>query len=106
MFIVALLTYFRLLQQSTQDEDVETTPIEGEDVMKLYLQDRKSWLEKRLKDYERKIVMDLGRDGEPAYLEGKDKEDGAKALKELALNTVLSDRMPLNRTLRDPRNKG
>lgn len=61
--------------------------------------------EKQLREYESKIVPKLGEFGEPAYLEGKDKEEGEKALKKVALNTVLSDRMPLNRTLRDPRHK-
>lgn len=61
--------------------------------------------EKQLKAYESRIILNLGRNGEPAYLQGRDKEMGEEALKKVALNTVLSDRMPLNRTLKDPRHK-
>lgn len=61
--------------------------------------------EKKLRDYESKIIPNLGDNGDPAYLEGKDAQDEEEALKTFALNTVLSDRMPLNRKLRDPRNK-
>lgn len=60
--------------------------------------------EKEVKDYEDRIIPLLGHNGEPAYLEGKDAKDGEEALKKFALNTVLSDRMPLDRKLRDPRN--
>lgn len=61
--------------------------------------------EVKLREYEAKIVAGLGDNGEPAFLEGKDAIDGDEALKTFALNTVLSDRMPLNRKLRDPRNR-
>ncbi|XP_019875284.2 polypeptide N-acetylgalactosaminyltransferase 1-like [Aethina tumida] len=61
--------------------------------------------EVKLREYEAKIVVGLGDNGEPAFLEGKDAIDGDEALKTFALNTVLSDRMPLNRKLRDPRNR-
>lgn len=64
------------------------------------------WIwEKKIRDYESKIIPNLGNYGEPAYLQGEDKKKGEEALKKVALNTVLSDRMPLDRTLRDPRNK-
>ncbi|CAG9857597.1 unnamed protein product [Phyllotreta striolata] len=58
-----------------------------------------------LREYERRIVPNLGENGEPSYLDGEDAKRGEEALKKFALNTVLSDRLPLNRTLRDPRNK-
>ncbi|XP_074026809.1 polypeptide N-acetylgalactosaminyltransferase 1 [Leptinotarsa decemlineata] len=61
--------------------------------------------EKKLTDYERRIIPNLGDNGDPSFLEGNDAKEGEKALKTFALNTVLSDRMPLNRKLRDPRNK-
>lgn len=61
--------------------------------------------EKKLRDYERRIIPNLGDNGEAAFLDGTDAKEGEKALKKFALNTVLSDRMPLNRKLRDPRNK-
>lgn len=48
--------------------------------------------------------LGLGEEGEAAFLDGQDAIDGEKALKKFALNTVLSDRMPLDRELRDPRN--
>ncbi|KAL3270804.1 hypothetical protein HHI36_021326 [Cryptolaemus montrouzieri] len=57
-----------------------------------------------LEEYESKIIPGLGDDGEPAFLEGEDQAKGDESLKTFALNTVLSDRMPLNRKLRDPRN--
>lgn len=61
--------------------------------------------EQKLKEYESKIIPNLGDNGDPAYLDGKEAQKGEEALKTFALNTVLSDRMPLNRKLRDPRNK-
>lgn len=61
--------------------------------------------ERRLRKYESRIIANLGSNGEPSYLYGRDREEGEKALKSVALNTVLSDRMPLNRTLKDPRHK-
>lgn len=56
-----------------------------------------------LSEYESKMIEGLGDEGEPAYLEGDDKIEGDESLKTFALNTVLSDRMPLDRKLRDPR---
>lgn len=102
--VVALLMYLRRFQRRPHDE--EEVLMEGEEVMKMYLQDRKGWLERKIREYERRVVWDLGQDGEPASLEGEEKELGEKALKKIALNTVLCDRVPLNRTLKDPRNKG
>nr|CAI5825810.1 unnamed protein product [Callosobruchus analis] len=61
--------------------------------------------EMQLKDYENRIIAHLGENGDPAYLDGTDAKEGEKALKKIALNSVLSDRIPLNRKLRDPRNK-
>ncbi|KAJ8916512.1 hypothetical protein NQ315_000154 [Exocentrus adspersus] len=61
--------------------------------------------EKKLREYESAIVPNLGDNGEAAFLDGADALKGEKALKTFALNTVLSDRMPLDRKLRDPRNK-
>lgn len=102
---IALITYFRLLLPGRGEEDDEQT-MDEEAVMKMYLQDREGWLERKLVKYERRIVPDLGQYGEPAYLVGREKEMGEKALKTVALNTVLCDRVPLNRTLKDPRNRG
>lgn len=56
-----------------------------------------------LQEYESKMITGLGNEGEPAYLDGEDRMKGEESLKTFALNTVLSDRMPLNRKLRDPR---
>ena len=63
-----------------------------------------SVFEAKLQQYESRIIPNLGHHGESAYLEGSDAKKGEEALKKYALNTVLSDRMPLNRKLRDPRN--
>lgn len=101
---LALFTYFRLLLPKKGDEDEE--PMDEEAVMQMYMHDRKGWLERKIVQYERRIVPNLGHNGEPAYLEGNDKELGEKALKSVALNVVLCDKVPLNRTLRDPRNRG
>ncbi|XP_066144540.1 polypeptide N-acetylgalactosaminyltransferase 1-like [Euwallacea fornicatus] len=60
--------------------------------------------EQQLREWESKIIPGLGDNGEPAYLDGEDLIAGERALKKLALNTVLSNRMPLDRKLRDPRN--
>ncbi|KAH1011564.1 hypothetical protein HUJ04_000907 [Dendroctonus ponderosae] len=61
-------------------------------------------LEQRISEWESKIIPGLGDNGEPAFLEGEDAIEGEKSQKKFALNTVLSDRMPLDRKLRDPRN--
>lgn len=79
-------------------------------------------LEQRLSEWESKIILGktstgqchvmvlmtfsvgLGDNGEPAFLDGDDATEGEKSQKKFALNTVLSDRMPLDRKLRDPRN--
>ncbi|XP_060534269.1 polypeptide N-acetylgalactosaminyltransferase 1 isoform X1 [Cylas formicarius] len=61
--------------------------------------------EQKLLAWESKIIKGLGDEGEPAFLDGEDAIEGEKALKKYALNTVLSDRMPLDRKLRDPRNR-
>lgn len=60
--------------------------------------------EQFLREYEAKIIPNLGDDGMPALLEGAEREAGDAMLKKIALNSVLSDRIPLNRTLKDPRN--
>ncbi|XP_018334357.1 polypeptide N-acetylgalactosaminyltransferase 1 isoform X2 [Agrilus planipennis] len=79
-----------------------------EDVIKVrnaYVQNHeRDAYEKLIRDYEKRIIQGLGDYGSPAYLAGEEKELGNKALTKFALNTVLSDRMPLNRKLRDPRN--
>lgn len=64
-----------------------------------------SEFERKILEYESRIIPGLGQYGEAAYLEGEDKEKGELMLKEVALNTVLSDRMPLDRKLRDPRHR-
>ncbi|VEN35240.1 unnamed protein product [Callosobruchus maculatus] len=61
--------------------------------------------ENQLRDYENRIIPNLGENGDPAYLVGIDAKEGEKALKKIALNSILSDRIPLDRKLRDPRNK-
>ncbi|KAG5882553.1 hypothetical protein JTB14_007160 [Gonioctena quinquepunctata] len=71
----------------------------------LYVNNNRSNFEKKIKDYESRIIPNLGDNGEPSYLDGNDAREGERALKTFALNTILSDRMPLNRKLRDPRNK-
>lgn len=59
--------------------------------------------EYKIAEYERRIIPGLGDLGFAAELEGLDRIEGEKTLKKVAINTVLSDRMPLNRSLRDPR---
>ncbi|KRT82492.1 hypothetical protein AMK59_3039 [Oryctes borbonicus] len=62
-------------------------------------------LENKIREYEERMIPNLGDNGEPAHLTGEDKEKGDEALRNVALNTVLSDRMPLTRSLKDCRNK-
>lgn len=66
-------------------------------------EEEEQW-ENKIREYEQRIIPNLGNYGEPSYLLGKEKEEGENALKKVALNTVLSDRMPLDRILKDPRN--
>lgn len=61
--------------------------------------------EKAIREYEARIIHGLGADGRAAYLNGEDKAMGELALKSVAINTVLSDRIPLDRPLRDPRHQ-
>lgn len=59
--------------------------------------------EKAIREYESKVIKGLGGDGKAAYLDGDDKTLGELALKSVAMNTILSDRIPLDRTLKDVR---
>lgn len=93
---LALVMYLRSLREEEPAEDLMTS----------LATDKRIWMERTIAEYERKMVPGLGQDGEPAYLEGKEKALGEAALKTVALNTVLCDRVPLNRSLKDPRNKG
>lgn len=59
--------------------------------------------EKQIREYESHIIVGLGNEGRASYLDDSDKEFGQLSLKMLAINTVLSDRIPLDRTLKDYR---
>ncbi|KAF5285214.1 hypothetical protein FQR65_LT13329 [Abscondita terminalis] len=88
-------------------EDPECISKDVEQYQRLRAIEDDNVFEIKLRRYESRIVPNLGNNGEAAYLEDPaEKKAGDKALKKVALNTVLSDRMPLNRTLRDPRNRG
>ncbi|XP_044763841.1 polypeptide N-acetylgalactosaminyltransferase 1-like [Coccinella septempunctata] len=89
--ILWLIVYIKFFKTKILDENDETVAL---------LSGR---YESILQGYESKIIPGLGDEGEPAYLEGEDKKYGEKSLNIFALNTVLSDRMPLDRKLRDPR---
>lgn len=69
----------------------------------LYDYDNKE--EKAIREYESKIIKGLGEDGKAAFLDGDEKALGELALKSVAMNTILSDRIPLDRPLRDMRHK-
>lgn len=99
VFVILLVTLFA---KSINDSSKSSSNLESRS---LKLTAEQSGFEKIIREYELKAVPHLGDHGEAAHLEGKDKEEGEKALKSVALNTVLSDRIPLNRTLRDPRHK-
>lgn len=94
IFVVIIIS--RLLLTDDIDNQKQTS--------RLY-QNKTIYLEQKLRDYESRIISGLGDNGEPAFLDGVDASEGERALKKWALNYVLSDRMPLNRKLRDPRNK-
>ena len=49
------------------------------------------------------INHELGKNGKPAILTGKDKVKGDRSLKKKAVNIVLSNRIPLQRKLPDVR---
>lgn len=60
--------------------------------------------EKQISKLESNVVPGLGENGEPAYLHGKEKIQGEKALAKKALNVVLSNKISLTRQLPDIRN--
>ncbi|KAI7815448.1 polypeptide N-acetylgalactosaminyltransferase [Rhyzopertha dominica] len=96
--IITIYLYFKLLKvPEFGDNGISRQSLQ-------FTEEEWIW-EKKIRDYESKIIPNLGNYGEPAYLQGEDKKKGEEALKKVALNTVLSDRMPLDRILRDPRNK-
>ncbi|GLV38381.1 Polypeptide N-Acetylgalactosaminyltransferase 1 [Carabus blaptoides fortunei] len=70
---------------------------EDEDTNKL------SIYEKQIREYESHIISGLGNEGRASFLDDTDKEFGQLSLKIVAVNTVLSDRIPLDRTLKDYR---
>ncbi|CAH1118570.1 unnamed protein product [Phaedon cochleariae] len=99
LILIVMLFIFKLIDR----ESAENVNIKAQ---QLRLDSNSSqFLENKLRDYESRIIPNLGNNGEPAFLDGSDAKLGEKALKKFALNTVLSDRMPLDRKLRDPRNK-
>lgn len=101
IFIILVITFILIITSKLTQEEENLARIN----YKLFDSNISNIFEKQLIDYESKIIPGLGDNGEPAYLDGNDAREGEKALKTYALNYVLSDRMPLNRKLRDPRNK-
>lgn len=95
VFVVIILSKFSGIEEKPSTYKLYSEKFEN----------RTNVLEQILSDYENKIIPGLGDNGEPSFLDGADAREGEKALKTYALNNVLSDRMPLNRKLRDPRNK-
>lgn len=59
--------------------------------------------EKHIQKYEKEMIPNLGQNGEPAYLEEMQVQTGKNALKTFAANTILSNKIPLDRQLQDPR---
>lgn len=102
LIINLIILLILLFAKNYNDLSNYTNKINGRET-KLELTRIEEKYERYFREYESKIVPNLGNLGEAAHLEGKDKEEGDKTLKKVALNTVLSDRIPLNRTLRDPR---
>lgn len=98
--LIVTLTYFKLLSYNVRQDP--RVPYTNSDVQ--LSKDEQVW-EDKITEYEKRLVPGLGNNGEPSYLQGEEQSEGEKALKSVALNTVLSDRMPLDRRLKDPRNK-
>lgn len=98
---VTFLVMFYLKSTRNGREDVEGTAVKRSKL----ISNLSGVYEKALREYESKIIPNLGDNGEAAVLDGSDALKGEEALKTFALNTVLSDRMPLDRKLRDPRHK-
>lgn len=65
---------------------------------------QKERYEEQILKLEYNVVPGLGKNGEPAYLYGKDKSRGEAALKKKALNVILSNKISLTRKLPDIRN--
>lgn len=101
LFLLSVIVFVVIIISKLSPIDETSNPLQSSKL----LQNRTNILEQKLVEYESKIIPGLGDNGEPAFLDGVDAREGEKALKTFALNYVLSDRMPLNRKLRDPRNK-
>lgn len=101
LFLFSVIVFVVIIISKLSPIDETSNPLHPSKL----LQNRTNILEQKLVEYESKIIPGLGDNGEPAFLDGVDAKEGEKALKTFALNYVLSDRMPLNRKLRDPRNK-
>lgn len=65
---------------------------------------QKERYEQQISKFEHDIVPDLGNNGEPAYLYGREKILGEAALAKKALNVILSNKISLTRKLPDVRN--
>ncbi|KAK0088747.1 hypothetical protein PV325_010854 [Microctonus aethiopoides] len=59
--------------------------------------------EKWINEYEKGIVNELGNNGKPAKLYGRDKYKAQESLKKAAVNIIVSNKIPLNRKLPDIR---
>lgn len=103
-FLVLTVTFLVMFYlKSTRNERADVEVVVGKKTK--LISNLSSVYEKTLREYESKIIPNLGDNGEAAFLDGSDALKGEEALKTFALNTVLSDRMPLDRKLRDPRHK-
>lgn len=91
-FILLLLLLFFAIRFLARDNDWELMKVLSDE-------------EKHIREYESRIVQGLGADGKAAYLDGEDKTLGELALKSVAMNVILSDRIPLDRTLKDTRHE-
>lgn len=101
LFLVVVVTFLVMFYlKSKQNGKTDEVVKRGK-----FISNLSNVYEKKLREYESKIIPNLGDNGEPAFLDGSDALKGEEALKTFALNTVLSDRMPLDRKLRDPRHK-
>lgn len=59
--------------------------------------------EKLISRFERKIIPGLGEDGKPVHLTGSEGRHVDEVMKKEAFNLIVSDKMPLNRSLPDTR---
>ncbi|KAF2894288.1 hypothetical protein ILUMI_11880 [Ignelater luminosus] len=104
LFMVTVIVLMFLIRELPEREITSSKQIQNNIIDE---NDENDEYEIKLRTYESKIIPNLGHNGKEATLKDpEDNELGEKALKSVAMNYVLSDRIPLNRSVGDRRNEG